>query len=243
MGIAAFFDIDGTLCRNALMIEHFKKMVKYEVVDPIYWHTQLKDKYKEWRKRTGDYEDYMLDLADIYVSALSNNKRSDLEFITKQVVNLHGDVVYKYTRDQIYAHKNMGHKVFFISGSPDFLVEKMAKKYNVTDYRSSKYEVDKNGVFTGKVIPMWASNHKKGAIKELTDKYPIDLSKSYAYGDTHGDMSMLQSVGNPIAINPTKEFIEYIKKDQELAERTKIVVERKDVIYKFSATMDCIQFD
>ncbi|HSN66914.1 MAG TPA: HAD-IB family hydrolase, partial [Fusibacter sp.] len=30
MNIAAFLDIDGTLYRNSLMIEHFKKMVKYE---------------------------------------------------------------------------------------------------------------------------------------------------------------------------------------------------------------------
>lgn len=31
---AAFFDIDGTLFRNSLMIEHFKKLIKYEVIDP-----------------------------------------------------------------------------------------------------------------------------------------------------------------------------------------------------------------
>ena len=33
--IAAFFDIDGTIYRNALLIEHFKKMIKYELLIQI----------------------------------------------------------------------------------------------------------------------------------------------------------------------------------------------------------------
>ena len=31
--IAAFFDIDGTIYRNALLIEHFKKMIKYGTLE------------------------------------------------------------------------------------------------------------------------------------------------------------------------------------------------------------------
>ena len=31
--IAAFFDIDGTIHRNSLLIEHFKMLVKYEYID------------------------------------------------------------------------------------------------------------------------------------------------------------------------------------------------------------------
>ena len=34
---AAFFDIDGTIYRDSLMVEHFKKLIKYEVVDEKAW--------------------------------------------------------------------------------------------------------------------------------------------------------------------------------------------------------------
>ena len=54
MNIAAFLDIDGTLYRNSLMIDHFKKMVKYEIVDPGLWHSTLKTPFDEWRKRMGE---------------------------------------------------------------------------------------------------------------------------------------------------------------------------------------------
>ncbi len=32
--IGAFFDIDGTLYRDSLLVEHFKKLIRYEVIDP-----------------------------------------------------------------------------------------------------------------------------------------------------------------------------------------------------------------
>lgn len=240
MKTAAFFDIDGTLCRNALMIEHFKKMVKYEVIEPSYWHHQLKPKYNEWRKRTGDYEDYMLELAKIYVDVLRGTQKSDLKFILQQVIALHGDIVYRFTRARIKKHKQNGDLIFFISGSPDFLVAEMAFKYQITDYRASIYETDENGIFTGEVRPMWDSYHKKEVIESLQKSYDIDLSQSYAYGDTNGDYTMLSLVGHPTAINPTRELIEKIKGDSLLGAKAVVVVERKDVIYEFGAGLSCV---
>ncbi len=38
-------------------------------------------------------------------------------------------------------HKEQGHKVIFISGSPDFLVSRMAKKWNADDFCGSIYHV------------------------------------------------------------------------------------------------------
>jgi FMN phosphatase YigB (HAD superfamily) len=65
MRTAAFFDIDGTLFRESLMIEHFKKLLRYEVLDEGLWHSQIKKKYENWQKRRGNYDDYMLELTRI----------------------------------------------------------------------------------------------------------------------------------------------------------------------------------
>ena len=72
-------------------------------------------------------------------------------------------------------------------------------------------------------------------IDDLIKKHEVDLEKSYSYGDTTGDLSMLRMVGNPIAINPNKKLLYAIKEDKELSEKTKIMVERKDVIYQLDA--------
>ena len=35
--VAAFFDIDGTLYREGLITEVFKKMIKCEIIEPEKW--------------------------------------------------------------------------------------------------------------------------------------------------------------------------------------------------------------
>ena len=241
--IAAFFDIDGTLFRNSLMIEHFKKMIKYEVIDPTLWYGRLRDPYSEWEKRYGDFNDYMDELALIYVKVLKGINKSYIEFIASQVINMNWDKVYRYTRSRIKWHKEEGHMIFFISGAPDFLVEKMAEKYQVTAYRATQYIVDKNNNFTGRVISMWDSENKQKAIRELVDQYQVDLDQSFSYGDTTGDLSMLKIVGNPVAINPVKKLLMAIKEDEELYKKTTIIVERKDLIYELNPSVKLVQLE
>lgn len=237
MNVGAFFDIDGTLYRDSLMIEHFKKLLKYEVLDPVLWYGHVEKTYKKWQKRRGNYEDYMEELADIYVNAIKNLNKDETAFITKQVIDLKGDAVYQFTRERIKYHHKMGHHVFFISGSPDYLVEAMAEKYQATECRGTTYLVDQQGNFTGKVIRMWDAQSKAEAIAEFTSKYNLSLKDSYAYGDTNGDYSMLTSVGHGYAINPTKELLNRLKS----VDTVKIIVERKDVIYNLNPNVDTLE--
>ena len=238
--IAAFFDIDGTIHRNSLLIEHFKLLVKYEYINVMSWEGKVKEKFSKWESRTGDYDDYLEELVEIYVEALKNFSKSDMDFLAKRVIELKGDKVYKYTRDRLLYHTKNGHEVIIISGSPDFLVGKMAEKCNVRNYTASKYLTDENGIFTGEVIPMWDAKSKNKAIAEYCEKYDIDLERSYAYGDTTGDFTMFKKVGNAIAINPARKLLEKIKKDEELKEKVMIVVERKDVVYKFKPDVEIV---
>ncbi|TQQ85061.1 HAD-IB family hydrolase [Peptacetobacter hominis] len=238
---AAFFDIDGTLYRNSLMVEHFKKLIKYEIIDEKTWIEHARSTYVDWDTRKGDYDDYLLEVCNIYVESLKGVEWDSIEFATKQVMKTKADRVYKFTRERIKKHLESGDIVIFISGSPDFLVKKMAEKYGVTDYLGSQYIV-RDGYFTGELVPMWDSKSKNKAIAEFVEKYNIDLSESYAYGDTHGDINMLRNVGHPVAINPTFELFEGIKKDKELSSKTEIVVERKDVLYRMNANANISQF-
>jgi HAD superfamily hydrolase (TIGR01490 family) len=238
--IGAFFDIDGTLFRNSLMIEHFKKMIKYEVMDPVIWYGNLKDSYSKWENRYGDFEVYLEELADIYVKELKGMNKDYIEFIASQVININGDKVYKYTRSRVEWHKENGHKIFFISGAPDFLVEKMSLKYEATEYKATEYLVDGNNNFTGEIIKMWDSENKQRVLNKLVNKFEVELESSFAYGDTTGDLSMFQMVGNPIAVNPNRNLLMSIKDDQKLRDKTRIIVERKDLIYELSPDIDIL---
>lgn len=228
----AFFDIDGTIFRNSLMIQHFRTLIKFEIIDPAIWYSEIKEVYTEWETRYGDFEEYLEVIAKAYLDSLKGVDKSFMEIIAAKVIELNGDMVYKYSRDRIEWHKKQGHKLFFISGSPDFLVSKMAEKYSADEYRGTLYEVDEENKFTGEIMKMWDSVSKQRVIDELIEKYDVDLENSFSYGDTTGDLSMLKMVGNPIAINPNKALFLSIRKDIDLKEKIEIIIERKNVIYK-----------
>ncbi|QSX08302.1 HAD-IB family hydrolase [Alkalibacter rhizosphaerae] len=235
MSTAAFFDVDGTLYRDSLMVEHFKKLIKYEVLDPAIWHGDAKRKFENWVKRHGDYEDYLLEIADIYIQNMKGLERDYIHFITDQVIKLKGERVYRFTRDRIKWHQKEGHLVVFISGSPEYLVEKMAEKYDVEHFVGTKYFVGEDNRFTGEIEPMWDSESKNKFLCQFILKHEVDLEASYAYGDTTGDYHMLKMVGHPVLINPIKKLVEIFQEDPELVQKASIIVERKDVIYQIPA--------
>ena len=238
--IAAFFDIDGTLYRDSLMTEHFKKLIKYEVVDEKYWLNGVKDSYINWDKRFEDYDNYLFGVSEAYVQAITGLHKKYIDFATEQVMKLKADRVYKFTRDIIEKHKRNGHLIIFISGSPDYLVEAMGKKHHAFLAIGSKYIIE-DEKFTGEVVPMWDADSKNKTIDRLVEEYNIDLNQSFAYGDTNGDYNMLRRVGNPVAMNPSHELLSKIKENKELAEKATILIERKDVIYKTKANIDIVE--
>jgi len=233
--IAAFFDIDGTIYREGLITEVFKKMVKYDLIDASKWDSEVRPAFINWDKRMGDYDTYLLKMVEVYSEAVKGTSSFHMAYVARKVIEQKGDRVYTFSRERIKWHKEEGHKVIAISGSPIELVREMSKKYEMDDYRGTIYTLDDDGKYNGNIIPMWDAESKKKAILEITQQYGIDLEKSYAYGDTSGDFTMLNMVGNPYAMNPTRELIMRIQQDSEMRKKVKIIVERKDVTYRLDA--------
>lgn len=229
---AAFFDIDGTLYREGLITEVFKKFVSYELVDASKWYDEVKPAFMKYDRRQGEYDDYLMKMINIYTETLVGMSDEHIHHIASQVITQKGERVYTFTRDEILRHKQEGHYVFAVSGSPLELVTAMAKKYEFTDCRGTIYQIDDTHHYTGEVIPMWDHASKEKAIKELVEAYDIDLSESYAYGDTTGDFTMFELVGHPYAINPTKELLEKIMATPHVRNKIHVIVERKNVIYE-----------
>ena len=174
--IAAFFDIDGTIYREGLITEVFKKIIKYELVSENKWYKEVRPAYLKWDKRQGDYDTYLLKMVDIYTEAIKGIDKFHIDYIAKKVIEQKGDRVYTFSRERIKWHQEQGHIVIAISGSPSELVREMSKKYNMDDYKGTIYKLDENNKYSGEVIPMWDHESKLSAIKEFEEKYNIDFA-------------------------------------------------------------------
>lgn len=236
--IGAFFDIDGTLVRESIMLKHFKKLVKYGIIDEESYYSNIKAKYEAFEKRYGNYDDYISEVGILYKEKLKGISKALILETAKQVIEEGGELVYRYTRDRIKYHKEQGHMVFFVSGSPTYLVKMLGEVYGIDDSQGTEYLFNEEDYFTGEIIQLWDSKSKKVEITKLIEKYDIDIENSYAYGDTNGDFSMLKTFKNAVAINPSKIFFDMIKKDEELSKRVEIIVERKDIIYKLDVNVN-----
>jgi phosphoserine phosphatase len=68
----------------------------------------------------------------------------------------------------------------------------------------AKLDIQSN-LYTGRVrAPLPYGEGKGRYIERLATHYELDLSRSYAYGDSPGDLQALQLVGYPFVVNPIR---------------------------------------
>lgn len=108
--------------------------------------------------------------------------------------------------EQIKYHKKEGHKIFIITGTLDIIVAPLARFLEIDGFVAAEPEVI-YGKLTGKLLnkPI-AGTAKREAIIRIACAQNIDLSKSYAYGDSQADLELLETVSFPTVVNPNHHF-------------------------------------
>ncbi|MGH9709188.1 MAG: HAD family hydrolase, partial [Candidatus Acidiferrales bacterium] len=65
----------------------------------------------------------------------------------------------------------------------------------------------RDGLWTGKIAgEHMCGGAKQHAIIRLAAAHSLNLTRSFAYGDSVGDLPMLENVGYPAAVNPSKNL-------------------------------------
>ncbi len=119
--------------------------------------------------------------------------------VWEQVLSLR---IYDGTRRLIDDHLAAGHQVWFVSATPAEIGELIASRLGVTGALCTvaKHE---NGFYTGELVgPLMHGPNKAAAVRALAAAEGIDLERSYAYGDSLNDVTMMEAVGHPCPINP-----------------------------------------
>ncbi|MCF7860689.1 HAD-IB family hydrolase [Candidatus Woesearchaeota archaeon] len=106
-------------------------------------------------------------------------------------------------------HKKKG-KVILLSNSPEMVLKPLGDFLSV-EVRGARLEVI-DGKFTGRFLRTCYGKEKAMIMKAYAKKRKIDLSKSYFYTDSYSDLTALESVGNPIVVNPDGLLLDHAKK-------------------------------
>lgn len=113
-----------------------------------------------------------------------------------------------------------GHRLFIVSGTLAPLARVVARRLSALvsveiGLCATELEVAPGAarIWNGRI----RGEHLSGGAKlragtELAARYGIDLARSYAYGDSAGDLQMLEGVGNAVVVNPTRRLAHVARK-------------------------------
>ena len=101
---------------------------------------------------------------------------------------------------RIRQHKRRGDRVILVTGALDFLVESLE---HLADELIAARLVERVGRFTGELAePPLTADGRASLAARLAADHDVDLADCHAYGDSLGDLPLLELVGHPHAINP-----------------------------------------
>jgi putative phosphoserine phosphatase/1-acylglycerol-3-phosphate O-acyltransferase len=103
-------------------------------------------------------------------------------------------------------HRQQGHLVTIISASTPYVVAPLAYHLGVEHYLCTRLQVA-HGKFTGAIIePPCYGPGKVYWASEFAAQHGAALGEAYFYSDSHSDLSLLEQVGHPVAVNPDRRL-------------------------------------
>lgn len=105
---------------------------------------------------------------------------------------------------QMDEHRRAGHDLVLVTGSLDCLMRPLARFLDVETVIAAQPECGPHG-YTGHLVPpLPYGDGKRVLIEAWATARGIDLPSSFAYGDSPGDVGLLEVVGHPMVVNPIR---------------------------------------
>jgi fatty acyl-CoA reductase len=111
---------------------------------------------------------------------------------------------------RIREHRAAGHRTVLITAAAEPFIQPIAPLFDIVI--GAKLEV-RDGVYTGYLAEPPLVGEARGAwVRRYGQLEGADLKQSYAYADSHSDLALLRSVGNPVAVSPDAALLRVAKR-------------------------------
>ena len=199
-GVAAFFDIDGTLLSvnsaplYARYLRRHGRARRRDLVRTAFYLLQ--------------YRLNLLDLDRAFERAsemIRGQREDDVASFCEQ---WYREVVRDYLVPDVCAlverHRAEGHTIALLSSSTNYLATPLARELGVEHLLVTRLEVV-DGAFTGRAVaPVCYGDGKVYWAQRFAAEQAIDLRESFFYTDSITDLPVLDLVGHPRIVNPDR---------------------------------------
>ncbi|TQL55108.1 HAD-IB family hydrolase [Subtercola boreus] len=202
----AFFDLEGTVLASNIVEQYL--WVRLASLDRAKWPQELANLFGSLpRYLAADRRDRGEFIRTFYRRYEGVDEQALRDLIHDTV----GDVLLQRIRPeavrQIRKHREAGHRTVLVTGAIDVLVEPFVTLF---DEVVSSHMHSKDGIWTGHLSkPPLVDEARAAWLRLYGTREGVDLSKSYAYGDSIADRSWLELVGNPQAVNPDAALFQH----------------------------------
>jgi HAD superfamily hydrolase (TIGR01490 family) len=198
---AAFFDLDKTLIAGSSGMQFARVATRQGIVG----RRQLASwgvEHLRYRLR-GTTDARTTDVLKVARELIAGVPVKSIERMGPEVMAAILPRVYPEMLAEVHSHQDAGRPAFIVSAASNEVVELLARVLGMEGGIGTRYEVDAEGNFTGRLDgPFVYGPGKVEAMREFAERHEIDLAASYAYSDSLSDLPMLRAVGNPVAVNP-----------------------------------------
>ncbi len=199
-GVVAIFDMDGTLL-SSNVIETYLWM-RLQDLDPagrvgevVRMAGRLPSLLRaERHERSGFLRAVYREYAGAELAALE--AMVDAVLAAHVLTRLSPEAVRR-----VREHRSAGHRTVLVTGAVRPLTRPLAPLFDHIE--AAELATDDRGVCTGHLLAAPLVGESRAAwLHHWASSAGVDLSRSYAYADSHSDLPLLTAVGNPVAVSP-----------------------------------------
>lgn len=106
----------------------------------------------------------------------------------------------------VAAHQKCGHTTVLVTSACELVARPFAARFGFDAIIATRL-LTRDGFYTGeRALPEPYGGGKRQIVERFCEQHSITPSDSFAYTDHHSDLSLLEFVGHPFAVNPTRKL-------------------------------------
>ncbi len=199
----ALFDLDNTLLADDSDFLWGCFLVDKGLVDKSTYDEANKRFYDEYKQGTLNIFEFLA----FSLKPLTLYPREKLDVLHSEFMQKHIEpVMTEKGKKQIQLHRDKGDVIVIITATNSFVTGPIAEAFKVDALIATDPEII-NGQYTGKVAgtPCFQEG-KKTRLNHWLKNTSHNLDNSTFYSDSHNDISLLECVTTPVAVDPDDEL-------------------------------------